>query len=295
MEKSVKILDKMERLIASRKMNYFDLVLYDGEDWHTRELIAVQPCQNCYSITKAFTATAIGVAQDMNLLSVYDTIDRFFAKEWPENPDPELKNVTIRHLLTHTMGLTAGSQFGFHRHYNGLDNWLEHCLTSKLKGKPGENYIYGNQCYQLLSCIISRVTGMTMDRFVFKHLFRPLKIHSYAWATCSMGETQGGANLYISTVDMAKLGVLYMNKGLWEGKRILSEEWVNSATRVQTGHIPGVTYGFGMNVTDNGFTFGGSYNQYVVVRPDLNMVIAAHGFVDVMGIDTVFDNALSQI
>ena len=207
MEKPNDILNKMERAITSKKMNYFDLVLYDGENWHSREFHAVSSCQNCYSVAKSFTATAIGIAQDMGLLSVDDAINKFFVNEWPKNNDPEMKNVKIRHLLTHTMGLEAGYLFEADRNNIDTDDWLGYCLSKPLKDKPGERFMYSNSTYYLLSCIINRVSGLKLDRFLYKHLFKPLSINNYAWARCPMDETQGGTSLYLSTKDMAKLGV----------------------------------------------------------------------------------------
>ena len=107
-----------------------------------------------------------------------------------------------------------------------------------------------------------------------------------------MGEAQGGTSLYLSTKDMAKLGVLYLNKGLWGSSRVLSEHWVDEATQNQTANIPGVKSGYGIGITDKGYQFAGAYNQYVVIRPDLNMVIAAHGYIQNMDIGTLFNNVI---
>jgi CubicO group peptidase (beta-lactamase class C family) len=287
------ILNKMERLISSKKLNYFTLVLYDGKQWHTRELHAVSPCQNCHSVTKTFTATAIGIAQDMNLLSVEDTIDQFFINEWSSNYDPELKNVKIRHLLTHTMGIEKGFLFEADRLKINTDNWLHYCLSKPLRNKPGEAYMYSNSTFYLLSCIISRASSMTLERFLYKHLFKPLSITNYAWGSCPSGETQGATNLFMSTKDMAKLGVLYLNKGIWENNRILSDNWVNEATKIQTPDSSGIKYGFGMFITDTGYQFVGIHNQYVTIQPNLNMVAAAHGFVQNMDINAILKSVIS--
>ena len=173
MKKPVDILDEMEQMIRARKMNYYDLVLYDGSEWHTREMLAVSPCQNCYSVTKSFTATAIGIAQDKGLLSVDDTIDKFFCNEWPTNYEPEMKNVKVRNLLTHTMGLESGFLFEADRYGIDTGNWFEYCFYQPLRNKPGVHFMYSNSTYYLLSCIISRVSGMKLDRFLYANLFKP--------------------------------------------------------------------------------------------------------------------------
>jgi len=284
----------MERVIRSKKMNYYDLALYDGEGWHARELLSVSSCQNCYSVTKAFTAAAVGIARDAGLLSLDDKLGGFFAGEWPDEFDPEIKNVTVRNLLTHTMGLEAGFLFEADRHKIGTDDWLGYCLSKPLRDKPGEKFMYSNSTYYLLSRIVSGVSGLRTDRFLYERLFKPLAIDNYAWASCPMGETQGGTSLYLSTRDMAKLGALYLNKGVWDGARIFSEDWAERATTNQTAGIPGTRYGYGIVITDDGYRFAGAYNQFVAVRPDLNIVIAAHGYIENSDIGTILNGVLSE-
>ena len=293
MTNAAEILNKIEREIIAKRMNYFDFVLYDGRDFHRRELLAVSPCQNCYSVTKSFTATAVGIARDMGLLSVDDTLDKFFGGSWPAGGDPKMKNVRVRHLLTHTTGIEKGSLFEADRYDNGTDDWLKYCLLLPLKYEPGERYTYSNTNFYLLSRVISRVSGMRLDRFAYKNLFKRLSIKNFAWTCCPEGETQGGTGLYLPTADMAKLGALYLNKGVWEGARVLSEAWINEATINQTASIPGVKSGFGLFISDKGYRFAGAYNQNVTIRPDLGIVVAAHGFINDEDFGAILDGAVS--
>jgi len=273
-------LDKMVEAITARKLNYYDLVLYHDGEWHTRVLQSVANCQNCYSVTKAYTAAAIGIANDMGLLKLDDTLHTFFDGD---------KRVTVKHLLTHTMGNEHGYLFEADRHSIQTDNWLAHVLAQPLKHEPGTHVTYSNSNFYLISRIIHKVSGMNMSAFLRKHLFTPLGIKDFAWAECPQDYTQGGTGLHMSTKDMAKLGVLYLNKGVWGGKQIISEAWINEATKNQTSHIPWTRFGFGLNALENGFEFAGAYNQFVTVDTQNGVVVAAHGYIDPKSITSIYE------
>jgi len=156
-------------------------------------------------------------------------------------------------------------------------------------------FCYSNSNYYILSRIIHAVAGMKLDAFLSHHLFMPLGITYYSWASCPFGESQGGTGLYISTENMAKLGLLYVQNGIWRGERILSENWVYEATKYPVPRAWGYSdywrYGLGIYVSSNGFSFGGSFGQIVLGRKDHNLVLAAHAF-DNASID--YDDMLSM-
>ena len=291
MDNPAAFLDGLCRDVTARRLNFFDLVLYDGAGWHSRELLAVSPCQNCYSVTKSFTAAAVGAAQDAGLLSVEDELGSFFSGRWPDGHDPEMKKVRIKHLLTHTMGLERGFLFEADRHLQQGD-WLERCLITQLKYKPGERYTYSNSNFYLLSRIIHETSGATLERFAYEKIFKPLSIENYSWTCCPEGETQGGTGLYLSTADMAKLGALYLNGGVWNETRVLSSDWVAAATTNRLGHITDTRYGYGVVISENGYRFAGAYGQFVIVRPSHNIVVAAHGYIDDAALGPLVDRLL---
>lgn len=260
--------------------NVFRIALYDAGQWHEETLRPVCSCLNCYSLSKNFTATAVGIAQDMGLLSVEDPILRFFQDELPANYDKKLECVKIRHLLTQTMGCGAGYMFERDRYVHGSDDWAEYILSQPLEYEPGEKFIYSNSTFYLLSCIVHRVSGMTTDKFLREHLFRPMGIESFAWEACPKGEAFGASSLYLTTRDIAKLGVLYLNKGDYEGKRLLSQKWAEDAVQlhVNTGSRDG--YGYSFWIGDGCYYGSGAFNQIILVLPERNIVFAAHAYIE---------------
>ena len=270
------VMEKLEKIIRNKNINCLDIVGYQEGEWETRQIIMTLNYMNCFSVAKTFTATAVGIAQDQGLLNVDDAILSYIGTDGAGTKDPAMKDVTVRHLLTHTMGIEKAYLHTQHRNNLHTDDWLSFCLSQPLGDKPGERFMYSNSNFYLLSRIISKVSGKTMDMFLYEHLFKPLDITDYAFTRCPRGEVQGGTGMFAASKDMAKLGVLYMHEGMWEGRCILSKEWVREATRNQTSHILDTRYGFGMGVFDEGFCFMGALMQFVVVRKDLGLVLAGH-------------------
>lgn len=260
--------------------NVFKFVLYHDGSWSEETLIPTCPCLNCYSLSKNFTATAIGIAQDMGLLTVEDPIIDFFPDELPSNMDEKLPRVKVRHLLTQTMGIEEGFLFEDDRYTHGTDDWVRLVLSRQLKFEPGERFAYSNSTYYLLSCIIRRVSGLTTELFLKKNLFPQLGIMDMAWETCPRGDTMGATGLYMSTADIAKLGVLYLNGGMWQGKQLLSEHWVREAIAAHPAGYDGPQYGYGFWVNDIGFRGGGAHSQIILVVPNKGLVFAAHSYED---------------
>ena len=270
------VMNKLEKLIRERKINCFKIAGYKGGDWQSRTITTTLDYMNGFSVAKTFTATAIGIAQDQGLLNVEDALLSFFGAGEAGTEGHNLEGVTIWHLLTHTTGIDKGYLHTADRSELQTDDWLGYCLSRPLTNKPGEGFMYSNSNFYLLSRIIRKVSGKTMDVFLYEHLLKPLKIEDCAFTRCPKGEVQGGTGMFITTRDMAKLGVLYLYNGMWDDRCILSEEWVHEATRNQIPHIQGKQYGFGIPVFDKGFYFYGALMQFVVVFRDLGLALAGH-------------------
>ncbi len=161
---------------------------------------------------------------------------------------------------------------------NGIptDDWVDWVLKQPLKFAPGEHYAYSNSAFYLLSVIVERVAGRTLLSFIRQNLFAPMGIRNYAWETCPMGHTMGATGLYLSTEDLARFCRLYLNAGIWDGKRLLSQAWCD---RVHAG--PEGSYYAGFTVGKNGrFSVGGAYHQFGIIAPDKGIVLAGHSFVN---------------
>lgn len=269
--------DKIKKQIIDSGANVFRIVLYKDGVWQDEILRPSCPYINSYSVSKNFTATAIGIAQDMGLLSVEDEIIKYFQERLPDNLDEKFTRVRIRHLLTHTMGNAEGYLFENDRYTHNTDDFLGLILSKPLQYQPGEKFVYSNSTYYLLSRIIRKASGMTLEMFLRKHLFRYLGIKGFALENCPMGETMGATGMHMLTPDIAKLGVLYLNQGKYEGKQLLSEKWIEEAVKCQA---PDKNYGYSFWLNDIGYSGLGAHSQTIIVVPSENLVFAAHGYLE---------------
>ena len=278
---------------AEQNANVLSVVSVKNGKWNEKTIIPAAPCQNCYSVTKSFTATAVGLCADKGLLSPDTPVTEFFGKELPDNFDQKFHRVTVKHLLTHTAGFEKGFLFEDDRVLAGK-NWLEYTLSKPLAFEPGEIFVYNNAGYYLLSCIVHRVTGKTAERFLREELFAPLGITNYAWSSSPEGETEGGTGLYLSSADMAKLGLLYLGGGVYGGRRILSENWVREATltHFKPDDMPwGYGYSFWTYPGTDDFRCDGAHQQIVLVLPGKNTVVSFHSYTDFFDYYGIVDNA----
>ena len=241
-----------------------------------------------WSLSKSFTSTAIGMAQEEGLLSINDQVISFFPDDTPEEPSANLKAMRISDLLRMNTGQKEEPSF---RNMQA-DNWVLAFLEHKVDFKPGTHFKYNSMATYMCSAILQKVTGMTMLDYLTPRLFEPLGIQKPTWESDPMGINVGGWGLSVTTEDISKLGQLYLQKGMWEGKQVLSEAWVEEATGNQTsnGSNPesdwdqGYGYQF-WQCRHNAYRGDGAFGQYCLVMPEQDAVIAiTSGSDDLQGI-----------
>jgi CubicO group peptidase (beta-lactamase class C family) len=228
-----------------------------------------------YSMSKSFTGTAVGIAADEGILSLNESLSDIFPELTPSVYLRQNKTVTVRQLLT----MQSGSRFN--EVGSMLDeNWAKMFMESLPKFEPGTAFEYNSMNTYMLSAILARRTGMPLTEYLRSRLFEPMGIGDAAWECCPQGIEKGGWGLYLRLEDAAKLGQLYLQGGVWEGKRLLSEEWVKAATFKQTDTFQGdASGGYGYQIWvnhDGSFQFNGAFGQYVMVFPERNAVVAMY-------------------
>ncbi len=241
-----------------------------------------------WSLSKSFTSTAIGLAQDEGLLSVDDLVISYFPEDLPEEPSAHLQAMRIRDLLRMNTGQAVEPGF---RNMD-TDNWAKAFLAHKVDFKPGTHFLYNSMATYMCSAIIQKVTGKTTLDYLTPRLFEPLGIENPTWETCPTGISVGGWGLSVRTEDISKLGQLYLQKGNWEGKQLLSEAWVEEATSFQTsnGSNPDSDWdqGYGYQFWQcrhNAYRGDGAFGQYCIVLPEQDAVLAiTSGSDDLQGI-----------
>lgn len=225
------------------------------------------PCQDIYSVAKAFVVTGIGMLCDRELLTVDEKVTDIFADSLPENIDPRWHDVTVDHLLTHRAGFHPGQLDIDCIDINTFDtdDFLELCFKTELYYDPGTSSAYSDGAFYMLSRVFSAKCGEKLDDFLWRELFRPCGFREAAWSHCPMGYPMGATGLYIYAEDMAKLGQIYLEGGTYKGCRYLSQAWINLATARPYEFTPRGNGTYGK---------GGMRGQMLIVVPEKNRVCA---------------------
>lgn len=237
-----------------------------------------------YSVSKSFTSTAVGFAISEKLLSIDDKVVSFFPDQLPDTVSPFLADMTVRDLLTMTAGQNPDPSGDITS--SGI-NWVPAFFNVPVVDDPGSRFLYNSMATFMLSAIVQKVTGEKLSGYLQPRLFEPLGIVGMDWETSPEGINAGGWGLRVKTEDMAKFGQLYLQKGVWNGKEILPEGWVEEATSFKIDQAPdapseikarsdwmqGYCYQF-WRCRHNSFRADGAFGQYIIVIPEKDAVVA---------------------
>jgi len=240
------------------------------------------------SVTKSFTSTLTGIAIDKgNIESVKQPVLDLFPEKTVANASAEKRAMTVENLLTMRSGFECISEDesgkvggGTLAEMMGSPDWVQFALDLPMAEAPGERFNYCNSNPHLLSGILREHTGLSALAFAQNYLFEPLGISDISWPSDPQGNNHGWGDMYLTPHDMAKLGYLYLHKGLWDGQKVLSSVWVNSATSFQTNtHVSFADYGYLWWLKPSGeyYYADGRDGQRIFVFPDKDMVVVTTG------------------
>ena len=264
-----KFLDDFKAEIETReKANVFFIAEYNGGEIEVKKLAHTNPCQDTYSVSKAYVVTALGLLFDRGLLRTDEILTDILADELPETYNEVWTKTTVDMLLLHKVGLSGGfldidcfdaTQFG--------DDYLAYVLNAPIREDFDlEKDTYTDAAFYLLSRIVEKRAGMGTDNFLWQHLFYPTGCREAAWSHCPKGHVMGATGLYIRVEDMVKHAMIYLNGGMYEDKRILSEEWVNIV----------LERGYELKSCGGGKAYGkgGMRGQKMMLVPSANRAVA---------------------
>ncbi len=223
-----------------------------------------------WSVTKSITSLLIGIAIDEGLLTVEQTLGEILTAQQLADSDPALATITVRDLLTMTSGISC-------RNDDCHDDTLATVLADELSDPPSTTFAYDTGASHLLSAVLEQVTGMPPHDYAAKKLFIPLGIVPPPWEIDDDGNTFGGKGIAMFPRDMAKLGQLLLDEGVWDGERLISAEYIAEATQNQIADVSDTEYGYLFWMGDAGgyetFSAIGFGGQYITVVPELELVI----------------------
>jgi CubicO group peptidase (beta-lactamase class C family) len=237
-----------------------------------------------FSMAKSFLSMLVGCAiDDVYIKSEYQPVTDFI----PELDKNGFSKVRIKHLLQMTSGMDykeSDNPFGIHTHFyygNDLEDKLIHL---KLKNEPGKIFEYKSGDYQLLGLILSRaIKPLTITEYLHQRLWEPMGME-YDGLWNIDRDTNGLEKTFCCLAararDYAKIGRLYLNKGNWNGKQLISQSWVETSTQIDTteGSAWYYQYGWWLSTREpDAFTAKGHLGQYIYFNPRKQIVIVRLG------------------
>jgi CubicO group peptidase (beta-lactamase class C family) len=226
------------------------------------------------SVSKTWTATAVGFGIAEGLLSLDDKVVSFFPDKVPAEHSPLLDEMTVRHLLTMSTGQPEQSP-------RSGEDWIADFMAASVEDAPGTVFRYNSMATFMLSAIMQKVSGLKLTEYLQTRLFGPLAITGYRWDESPDGINTGGWGLYIKTEDMAKLGQLFLQNGVWNGEQLLPEGWAGEAStwKIANGDDPESDWAQGYcfqmwRCRHGAYRADGANGQFIVVMPEQDAVVA---------------------
>lgn len=232
--------------------------------------------RNQYSVTKSFTSAAVGIAQKEGLLSLDERLTDAFRDDLPAHVSENLRQATVRDLLTMCLGQDKGFLMGEQRPFLPETDWVKYSLALPFVHAPGTVFQYNNVGPYLAGVLVQRRAGCTLDRYLTPRLFAPLGIIAPTWETDPMGYSFGAGGLFLCVSELLRFGELLLAGGKWNGRQLIPADYIAeaSAKQVENG---GEGYGYLFwRGAHNSYRADGKYGQYAIVLPDDNAVIAVN-------------------
>ncbi len=194
------------------------LVIQRGEVLVDRE--TTSKILDVFSITKSIVSLSVGILVDEKKIHSIDDPVYLWYPEWDQGAK---RDITLRHLLTHTSGLQT--EFSFKELFEAPD-CVQQALDAPLMYKPGTKFLYNNKAINLLSGIVEKVARQRLDLFVRDRIFDPLQIEDFTWEIDKSNHAFGHSGLSLRAKDLAKIGQLILQEGRWKEQTLISKEWL---------------------------------------------------------------------
>jgi CubicO group peptidase (beta-lactamase class C family) len=286
-----KINELMDKILAEDLPNVHSVLLFKNGKlileeyfygYHRDKLHSIQSC------TKSITSILVGIGVDQKIIpnldtKVYELLSEHKGTEWID----QKYEITIEHALTMTAGLNwdessypRSDSRNDNTAMNRSANWIDYILNKKVVDTPGKKFNYTSGLTILLGEIIRGSSGLHADGFAEKHLFEPLGISDYKWYKNSVyGTIHTGGGLSLRPRDLVKIGCMVLKGGKWNGRQIVSINWINESTQAHInaeGHDYGYQWWRGKTVKKNqiyeAFWAAGAGGQYMFLLPELDLI-----------------------
>ena len=221
-----------------------------------------------YSATKTVLSIAVGIVYDMGLIDLDKSILEYLPKEkvakMSEKQRETFQVITVKRLLTMSVGDLPFRAEG--------ESWIDFALSREISHPEERVFNYSNINSYLVGVALTEILGRDLGEFIDEKIMKPLDVQRYEFTRCPEGYFYGASGMRMTVHDFSKIGLLLYHKGVWQGKRILSEKYDELATSVQMQNREG-GYGYFVWKYLDGFSINGRQKQKCYVLPKRGLVI----------------------
>lgn len=241
---------------------------------------ALENLHPIFSVTKSFTAIAVGFAVQEGLLRPDERLVDIFPELLSCPPCDNMRTMQVKHLLNMTSGHLPTDSVIF----TAQKDWMQDFMRCYVANPPGGSFIYNNGASNMLSAMVQKRSGQKMADYLRPRFFEPLGMEGGNWVELPGGVSGGGFGPFLPISHLAKLGQFMLQKGQWNGRQLLNAAWVESISskQVDTSAHPNPTphyragYGgqFWMCAHEGAYRAAGAQGQLVIVLPQEDAVLA---------------------
>jgi CubicO group peptidase (beta-lactamase class C family) len=265
---------------------------YDHPEWHP--YYHRSNLHSLQSVTKSINSVALGIAIDEGHLEGVNIHPMELFKGYTQDfSDPRRKAMTLEDMLTMRSGIDWNESGSYESDSNSCiimeqsNAWVQYVLGRPMREDPGTKWDYNSGVSVLLGKLVSISTGTRVDKWTEEKLFKPLGIKNYFWKTTPDNEVDSEGGLYLSSQDLARIGYLFLHKGKWGDKQVVSEKWVEQSIKPTVPDINPESsdsdsgYGYQWWIPSTQpfiFACNGYGGQYLMVAPDYDLVVVFNGW-----------------
>jgi CubicO group peptidase (beta-lactamase class C family) len=273
LDRAAQQLPRLHSLLISRGNDVLFEAYYNGRN---RSQAA-----NMKSASKSVISALIGIALEEGMIESLDQPIADFFPEYITEENRSKARITIEDLLTMESGLASTSDDRTYGRWAVSSDWVKFVLDQPMVATPGQRMIYSTGSTHLLSAILTRATGMDTRTFAQRYLLNPLKARITYWSQDPQGIYFGGNNMEMTPRDMLAFGQMYLDKGHFRGRQVISSDWVEASLEPHAASPRGQgrLYGYGWWLRELGgvrvpvaWGFGG---QLILVIEELDLVVVA--------------------
>jgi CubicO group peptidase (beta-lactamase class C family) len=235
---------------------------------------------NIKSASKSILSALVGIAIAEGEFGEQSRISDLLPDYFRDIPDPTKRALTVRNLLSMQAGL-RGTSFDNYGEWVNSRNWVRYALQQPFECAPDDCMVYSTGNSHMLSVILTKQTGLSTRTYAQRKLFTPLGMQLRGWARDPQGYDFGGNEMFFTPRDMLKFGELYRQRGIYNGKRIVPEEWIRKswqeyATSPWNGHRYGYHWWTRATADGTKVHFAWGYGgQFIYVIPARQLVVVA--------------------